>query len=144
MDLTEAMEHVIEEHAQQSGKFYNNSLVNNCVIGFFRQKATQLLSRKLFPMKIFFEILSEEELMIHEGRESTKKMLVTESPVGLIQTENADWSNTQNLIFVKPRNIESSGSDDTNQSQKIMQRLGLRKGNELHFKITIQLGKPSF
>ena len=89
-------------------------------------------------MKIFFEILSEEELMIHERRESTKKMSVTESPVGLIQTENADWSNTQNLIFLKPRNIESSGSDDTNQSQKIMQRLGLRTGNELHFKITNQ------
>ena len=45
MDFAEAMEHVIEEHAQQSGKFDNNSLVYSCNIGFFGQKATQLLSR---------------------------------------------------------------------------------------------------
>ena len=60
------------------------------------------------------------------GRESTKKLEVTESPVGLIQTMNADFLNNQNIIFVKPRNIESSGGDVTNQSpRQIIQRLGL-------------------
>ena len=64
--------------------------------------------------------------MIHEGRISTKKLTVTESPVGLVQTMNADWSNSKNFLFVKPRNIEASGDDDTNQSpKKIIQRLGL-------------------
>ena len=64
--------------------------------------------------------------MIHEGRISTKKLSVTESPVGLVQTDKTDWSNNKNILSVKPRNIESSGDDDTNQSPKqIIQRLGL-------------------
>ena len=63
--------------------------------------------------------------MIHEGRISTKKLTVTESPVGLVQTVNADWSKSKNILFVKPRNIEASGDDDTNRSSKqIIQRLG--------------------
>ena len=75
--------------------------------------------------KILVEIQSEDELKIHEGRETTKKLEVTESPVGLIQTLNAEWPSNKNIVFVKPRNIESSGSDVTNQSPRdIIQRLG--------------------
>ena len=63
--------------------------------------------------------------MIHEGRKSTKKLAVTGSPVGLVQTVNADWSNSKNILFAKPRNIEASGDDDTNRSSKqIIQRVG--------------------
>ena len=105
MDLEAAMEHVIADHAERSGKFDNY------------QYETQ--------GKILVEIQSEEELKIHEGRESTKKLEVTESPVGLIQTLKAEWSNKKNIVFVKPRNIESSGGDVTNQSPRdIIQRLG--------------------
>ena len=105
MDLEAAMEHVIADHAEISGKFDN-----------YQCKTLG---------KILFEIQSEDELKIHEGRESTKKLEVTESPVGLIQTLNTEWSNNKNIVFVKPRNIESSGGDVTNQSPRdIIQRLG--------------------
>ena len=61
--------------------------------------------------------------MIHEYRKSTKKLVVTEPSVGLIQTVNTDWSYNKNVLFVKPR-----GDDDKfmNRSPKqIIQRLGL-------------------
>ena len=65
-------------------------------------------------------------MAIHEGRESTKTLEVTESPVGLVQTVNADWPKSQPSSFVQPRNIEASGGDVSNDSPKqITQRLGL-------------------
>ena len=107
MNLEAAMEHVIADHAEISGKFDNYQC--------------ETLNRR----ERLVEIQSEDELKIHEGRESTKKLEVTESPVGLIQTLNAEWSSNKNIVFVKPRNIESSGSDVTNQSPRdIIQRLG--------------------
>ena len=64
-------------------------------------------------------------MAIHEGRVSTKTPEVTESPVGLIRTINAEWPNNPNENYVKPRNIEASGGDISNQSPKeIGQRLG--------------------
>ena len=70
-------------------------------------------------------------MAIREGREfpsleSTKMVEVTESPVGLIQTVNADLPKSQPSLFKKPRNIEASGGDVPNDSPKqIAQRLGL-------------------
>ena len=111
MDLEAAMEHVIADHAERSGKFDNYQY--------------ETLNRRGPQGEILVEIQSEDELKKHEGRESTKKLEVTESPVGLIQTLKAEWSNNKNIVFVKPRNIESSGGDVTNQSPRdIIQRLG--------------------
>ena len=65
-------------------------------------------------------------MAIHEGRVSTKTPEITESPVGLIRTINAEWPNDPNGNNVKPRNIEASGGDISNQPPKeISQRLGL-------------------
>ena len=82
-------------------------------------------------------------MAIHEGRESTKTLEVTESPVGLIQTVDADWPKSQPSLFVKPRNIEASGGDVSNDSPKqITQRLGLDV-NKSEFRVRTLDGTPT-
>ena len=63
---------------------------------------------------------------------------VTESPVGLIQTVNADWPKSQPSLFKKPRNIEASGGDVPNDSPKqIAQRVGLHIWTKVRVRRTL-------